>query len=186
MKTAIILIGPISTGKSTQAELLSQKLGLPRVSMDDVRWDYYAEIDYSEEKAAELRENGGFAGLYPYWKPFEIHAVERALSEHHNCVIDFGAGHSVYEDETLFARAEKALQPYANVILLLPSPNLDESVRILRTRNNEWDGRSGDFEVHAHFVKHPSNHRLAKHTVYTKDKSPDETCAEIIGLIRSR
>jgi ribosomal-protein-serine acetyltransferase len=35
--------------------------------------------------------------------------------------IDFGAGHSVYEDEELFARVQQALAPYPWVILLLPS-----------------------------------------------------------------
>ncbi|MFL1677043.1 hypothetical protein [Paenibacillus dendritiformis] len=40
----IILIGPILTGKSTLADILSQKLGYPRCSVDDVRWKYYEEI----------------------------------------------------------------------------------------------------------------------------------------------
>ncbi|MEH2063238.1 MAG: hypothetical protein V7K50_13410 [Nostoc sp.] len=51
----IILIGPISTGKSTIGRLLAQKLGIPQCSMDDVRLDYYKEINYDEELAKEIR-----------------------------------------------------------------------------------------------------------------------------------
>ena len=35
-------------------------------------------------------------------------------------------------------------------------------------------------------ILHPSNMRLAKATVYTKDKSPEETCQEIIQLVSSK
>ena len=75
-------------------------------------------------------------GLLNYWKPFEAQAVEPALTDYQG-VIDFGAGHSVYEDETLLARVQKALAPYPNVILLLPSPDLDESVAIVNARFSE-------------------------------------------------
>lgn len=47
----IILIGPISTGKSTLGKLLAHKLGIPQCSMDDVRLNYYKEINYDEELA---------------------------------------------------------------------------------------------------------------------------------------
>ncbi|MEH2063239.1 MAG: hypothetical protein V7K50_13415 [Nostoc sp.] len=50
-------------------------------------------------------------------------------------MIDFGAGHSVYEDDALFKRVQKVLEPYINVVLILPSPNLEESIQILNERN---------------------------------------------------
>jgi len=181
MCSEIILIGPMSAGKSTIARLISGKLGLPQCPMDRYRWDYYNEIGYDQEKAKQIREKEGFLGVYRYWKPFEAYAVERLLSEHKNCVIDFGAGHSVFEDDELFARVRRALEPCDNVVLVLPSPNLDESIRILRERRNTKPGEG--FDLNAHFVKHHSNHALAKHTVYTKDKTPEETRDEILSLL---
>lgn len=91
------------------------------------------------------------------------------------------AGHSVYADPHLFQRVKQALAPYPNVVLLLPSPDLEESLRILNERNRELsdDIRS----TNAHFVRHPSNYELAKITVYTKDKTPDETCEQVLGAI---
>ncbi len=187
MASTIILIGPMCAGKSTIAELLSEKLNLPHHSVDDDRWTYYKEIGYDEAVASQIaKSDQGMVGLLRYWKPFEAHAVERVLADHPDCVIDFGAGHSVYEDETLFARVERTLSPYPNVILLLPSPDLDESAAILNDRFEKLVLKEVGhvdpalFEVNTQFVKHPSNHKLAKIVVYTNGKTPDETCAEIL------
>lgn len=186
MNTTIILIGPLSAGKSTVAPLLARALHLPHCELDRVRWDYYKEIGYDDHYASELaRSEQGLLKSLHYSKPFEAHAVERVLAEHQG-VIDFGASHSVYEDEQLLARVQKALASFPYVILLLPSPDLDESVAIVNARFaamvQKDIGEVGDevLQLNEHFVKHPSNHLLAKIVVYTKDKTPEETCAEII------
>ncbi len=181
MSSDIILIGPIGAGKSTVGLLLATRLGLPQCSIDEYRWGYYREIGYDKELAKHKRETEGFWGIYQYWKPFEAHAVERLLSEHKKCVIDFGAGHSVYEDAFLFQRVRQVLQPYSNIVLLLPSSDLDESVQILNERNKYMP--DGSLNINEHFVRHPSNYQLAKFTVYTKAKTPEETCNEILQLV---
>lgn len=187
----IILIGPMCAGKSTIAKLLAERLGIKRVELDSLRDGYYDEIGYDKELASKIA-NGeeGMMGLIRYWKPFEAHAVERALSKYENCVMDFGAGHSVYENEELFTRVQNALAPFDNVILLLPSSDLDESVEILNTRFSQLLEREVGkvdpklLELNEHFVKHPSNQRLAKVTIYTEGKSPQETCDEILEKIK--
>lgn len=191
MKTTIILIGPISAGKSTIGQLLAEKLGLPSISLDEKRWNYYAEMGYDEVEASRLREAEGMAGLLRYWKPFEAHAVVRVLAEHAQGVIDVGAGHSVYEDEALFSRVQRALAPYPHVILLLPSADIDESVAILNERFVQMlalegiEADRGTLKINEHFVKHPSNALLAKHIVYTKHRTPVETCAAILRHIEN-
>ncbi len=124
--------------------------------------------------------------LLQYWKPYEAYAVEQVLVTHSNCIIDFGAGHSVYEDDSLFARVQAALAPLPYVILILPSPDLEESTAILNARFEELLQRevgtvdSGLLKLNEQFVKHPSNHKLAKMVVYTQGKTPEATAAEII------
>lgn len=95
-------------------------------------------------------------------------------------MIDFGARHSVYEDPALFKRVKQILDPYPYVILLLPSADLNESIQILNERNEYIS--DGTLNINEHFVKHNSNYELAKFTIYTKDKTPDETCNEILAL----
>ena len=78
------------------------------------------------------------------------------------------------------------LTPDPNIVLVLPSPDLDESVAILRERSVQddgWDGVANELDFHEHFVKHHSNHDLAKFVVYIKDKTPEEMRDEIIHLI---
>jgi hypothetical protein len=182
----IILIGPVGAGKSTLGKLLAEARGTLRVSMDDVRWAYYDEIGYDRAVADRIVREHGFGGLYRYWRPFEVHAVERLLAEHRACeracVIDFGAGHSVYEDDALFERAAAALAPYRNVVLLLPCPDLDEAVRLLHARYG-GEPAEGEFDIAEHFVKHRSNHALATLTVYTEGRSPEQTRDEILALL---
>jgi shikimate kinase len=179
----LVLIGPIAAGKSTLGTLLSEALGLPQCSIDDVRFRYYREIGYDESLAKRLYQSEGFWGLYRYWKPFEAHAVERVLEDHPHSVIDLGAGHSVYEDDALFVRVKRALAPCRHVVLLLPSPDLDTSLSVLRERRPSL--RAVDPDINEHFVTHPSNYELATFTVYTEGRLPGETCAEIVGRMQS-
>ncbi len=175
---SVILIGPIGAGKSTAGKLVAAALGLPQVSLDDIRFTYYREIGYDDAVADKRYDADGFWGLYTYWKPFEAHAVERVLTEHPNCVIDFGAGHSVYEDEGLFARVQQALARSPNIVLLLPSADLTTSLDVLRHRRPFLRDIVPD--INEHFMTHRSNGELATMTVYTDGRTPDETCAEIL------
>ncbi|OAB36685.1 hypothetical protein PMSD_10165 [Paenibacillus macquariensis subsp. defensor] len=171
----IILIGPIGTGKSTLADIISTRLEYPRCCVDDVRWKFYEELGYSKDKERVIRSNFGFEGVYKYWKPFEAHAVVRIFQEYKDHVIDFGGGHSVYEDPTLFSIVENVLHGEKNIFLILPSQDQAESLRILNERES--------LDINTHFVEHESNYILAKHIIYTKDKTPHESAEEIITLV---
>jgi len=192
LKSVVILIGPMSAGKSTLAGLLAKKLGVPRIELDEVRQRFYAEIGYDERYASEIVGREGTRGLIEYWKPFEAHAVERALKEYHDCVMDFGAGHSVYEDEALFQRVQKALQPFQFVIQILPSPDLDLSVEIVNQRFSDLlikeVGKIDEelLALNEHFVRHPSNRLLAKKTFYTEDRPAKKTCQAILDWIEEQ
>jgi shikimate kinase len=176
----VILIGPIRAGKSTIGRLLAERLNLPLRSMDNICGSFFDEIGYDRAHALRLKEQG-FYELTKYWKPFEAHAVERLLSEPEAAIVDLGGGHSVYEDETLFARVKKALSPFPNVILIMPSPDPLESISVLNERTGGYV--SNGFDFHENFVRSRCNYELAKHTVYTKGKTPEETYAEIERLL---
>lgn len=176
----IVLLGPVRAGKSTLGNLLALRLHLPQTSIDELRWKYYKEIGYDEALAQEFRARGGFLALVLYWNLFEAYTIERVLADHRNCVFDFGAG--IYESRESFARVQRALQPYRNVILLLPSPDKAESLRILSERDTQ-PPTDLNFDFNAHFLDQHSYYDLAKFIVYTRGKSPDESCTEILSLI---
>jgi len=178
----IILIGAMGVGKSTIGKLLSSKLKLPQASMDAKRFGYYEEKDYTKDRENEYRRESGFAGVYTYWKQYDVYAVERLLEEHKNCVIDFGAGHSIYEDSEDFARVSEMLAPYANVVLLMPSPDMEESISILKNRHAATIDGVEEFEF---LVKHPSSRELADFTVFTGDRTPTEIMIEILTKLNS-
>lgn len=183
MKSEIFLIGPIGSGKSTIAELLYMRTMLQHCSMDLLRWVYFEEIGYDRELARARYTQEGIWGLYRYWKPFEAYAVKRMLEDYRECIYDFGGSQTVYEDDELFKQVSDLFTPYPHVILLLPSPDQDESIRILNSRNT-YD-TNDQRHINEHFIRHHSNYDLAKHIVYTKDRSPEATCDEILQWVRS-
>ncbi|MFS0782568.1 shikimate kinase [Bacillus sp. 1P06AnD] len=182
MQNEIILIGPICSGKSSVGEIISAKLGWPQYSMDDIRFRYYKEIGYSQEDQNRIRSKEGYRAMYQYWKPFEAHAVKRFLEEHKGGVHDFGAGHSVYEDDLLFGQVKHTLEPYRNVVLLLPSSDQERTIDILENRLKLVTDNQEVFDLNKHFVEHPSNYELAKHIVYTEGNTAEETAAEVIRI----
>jgi shikimate kinase len=182
MNNTILLLGPVRTGKSTLGKLLAQHLSMPHVSLDEIRWRYYEEIGYSAELAQTIRQQGGLLALVLYWQLFDAYSVERVLIEHPNSVIDFGAGVGVYESQEQFVRVQQALAGYRNRFLLLPSLDRRESLQILRERDDEPPSDL-NFDFNAHFLAHHGYYDLAKFTIYTKGRTPAESCAEIVALI---
>jgi shikimate kinase len=188
MISDIVLIGPVQAGKSTQGQLLAEKLGIPQASLDAAGWKYYTEAGLDLVRAGLLRETEGELSSYRYFEQFLLPALERHLRENRDCVIDLGAGHTVYWSDSDLARAQQILAPYRNVVLILPSPDLEESAAILRERTSKigWLKRireENGFDLNEAFLRHHSNFDLAKYVVYTKNRTPEETRDEILNLL---
>lgn len=189
MTSSIILLGPMCAGKSTLAALLAEKLRMPRVEMDELRWEYFKDTNYSKDEARRIFHAEGNIGVLRYSKPFEAQMVEKVLQDHPNHVIDFGAGHSVFENKDDFARVQTALAAFEHVILVLPSPEADESIEVLNQRLAallEREGVKDTDEILAlneHFVRYPANAELAKKIIYTEGKTPQQCCDEIVEWV---
>ena len=183
MQLPIILIGPMCSGKSTIATALAKRLSLPNYPLDYAKGYYYLKDDIDVDKLAELIETD-FIAWVNYSKPYEITAVEKMVKEFTDGIIHFGAGHSHYENIEYLERARKALENISNVVLLVPSEDKEESIRILEERRIEREGKDskvlpGMLEMNRKFVTDPSNYELAKITVYTKNKTVDHIVEEI-------
>ena len=182
----IILIGPVCTGKSTLGQLLAQSHNRPWINLDSIADQYYEESGFSMADFQKMSEEQGFLAAYRKGGPSLAYAAERVLVDYKDCIIAFGAGHSHYEDERLLRRVEQALAPFPNVVLILPSPDLDRSVAVLRERSlqqRKWDWRVEGYDFLARWVKDEANHRLATVTVYTEGKTPEQTRDEILHRV---
>jgi shikimate kinase len=182
MISDIILIGPVRTGKSTLGKLLSEKLRQPQISLDDERWRYYREIGYDENGASVFRQQGGFLALALYRSLFEAYAIERVLADYHQCVFDFGAGAGICESQESFNRVQRALKPYPNIFLILPTPDVEESLRILNARDTN-PPKDLNFDFNRYFLERGFYQLMAKHTIFTNNKSPEGTRDEILGYM---
>lgn len=189
MAASIILIGPLGAGKTTMADALAARLGGSAIDLDELRWGYYAELDYDAAYVASLHMQDDWRTLGHYWKPFEIHAVERVLTDYpSDHVIAFGAGNSVYDDPALFERARTALAPHPYVVLLMPAPEVERAAAILRQRLNlrmpQLSATSLDYltTLNLDFMSSPSNTQLARQTLYTGGQTPQQTCDALYAI----
>lgn len=185
-KTGVIIIGPVGAGKSTQGALVAKAMNKPSLSLDGVANSYYEANGFSMSCYQNAKKTHGLLEAYRQWWPSLAYAAQQVVKDYPDSVIDFGAGHSHYEDSHLFDAVKKALSDYAHVVLLLPSADLDHSVSVLRERCLQQRGRDwvhDGYDFIEHWVKDDCNHHLATLTVYTEGKTPEETRDEILQKI---
>ena len=149
------------------------------MSADGIRKRYYAEIGYSRQQELQIEKIGGNEGVLDYWKRFDVHAIKRLLEEYSNCIVDFGAGQTIFEDEADMEVVESMLAPYPNVFLLLPSSDLRESIAILEHRIRQRTSIGG-VSLLPHLITHPSNQEISTAIIYTEGKTPEVIHNEII------
>ena len=168
---SIILIGPMGSGKSSVAKKLSEKTGIERLSLDNRE-----QLKNIYEKEKEFN----------HFKEFELYLTTKTLTDLKDPkIIDFGAGHSIYEDEKMYSLAKNLISNFKNVVLLIPSEDKEESISILNERKGIRPG-SNDDETNRLFVGLPNNHEITKYTIYTKDKTPEEISDDLIKIIKSK
>lgn len=167
LKNSVILIGPMGTGKSTVAKLLQEKTGMPRISLDDKQM--LNNLYQNKEK-------------FSYFKDFEFYLSSSVLTNLQEAtIIDFGAGHSVYENPLMFYEMNKLMSQFANIIYLIPSQDKEESLKIL---NERIAGRQNidehGIQNNKHFVFSNCNENLATNITYTNNKNWNEIIDEIL------
>ncbi len=166
---SIILIGPSGAGKSTVAEELTKITHLPRLCLDRI---------------ANNDRRSGFRSFFRSADEYNAFLIKKQLERAEQLglpgVVDFGAGHSVYDDRELFYEVKTRLSKFKNIVLLLPTEDLEKSLQILASRS------TGDYSPNRKFITSPCNRELATIIVYENGRSPSEIATEIIRTIDSR
>ena len=166
---SIILIGPSGAGKSTIAEELSRKLNMPRLCLDRI---------------ANRARKTGFTPKFKNVDEFNCfmisEVIKRAKQDNIPGVVDFGAGHSVYDDNEIFEKVISQLKPFKNIVLLLPSIDETLSLNIMANRS------TGDKRDNLKFLRSSCNRELATMTIYGNGRTPSDIANEIILRIKER
>jgi hypothetical protein len=110
--------------------------------MDDYRFGYYREVGYDDETESRILANEGRAGVLRYWERFNPHSIMRLLEEHRGSVIDMGGGSMICESDEQLKRVQALLQPYSNVVLLMPFEDREQSLLFLKHRLGANHGTS--------------------------------------------
>ena len=182
MNEPIIMIGPMKAGKTTVGKLLAEQLDLPHISLDRFEKQYTEPVGYDDTLAQKLQAEEGDLAWYSYRRTFFDTAVTSFLAEHTKGVLDLGGGHPILPDAAKQARVNEALAPYRNVVLLLPTADLQESIQILKPRQRPEYLNPDLNEI---FLADHRFVQMAKYVFYTEGKTPEETCIEIIQTLDS-
>jgi shikimate kinase len=179
----IVLIGPMKTGKTVVGRLLAHRLGCAFVSLDQLERHYAKVVGFDEHLASVIQSRQGDLAWYQYRRGFFDEVVVRFLAEHTHGVLELGGGHPILPDDEKQARVNQALAPFGNVVLLLPTSDIRESLAILKQRQKPEHLNPDLNEL---FLSDSRYFDLAKLVVYTQGKSADETCDEIIASLESQ
>ena len=176
----IILIGPMKAGKTTVGQLLAAWLHCSFSSLDRVERHYTEAFGFDAHLADTIQHTQGDWAWYSYRRQFFAEAVVQFLAEHASGVLELGGGHPILANEVHQARVDRALAPFQHVVLLLPTPDIEASLRILKGRqkpahlNPDWNEA---------FLHDQRFFRLAKHVIYTEGQTPEATCHEILARL---
>lgn len=174
LNNSILLIGPMGTGKSTISKQLHDEINLPRISLDD-----------REQLKHIYKDRDKFKNF----KEFEFYLTSTLLTSlKEPAIIDFGGGHSVYENPIMFDMMKHLMGKFRNVELLIPSENKEESLRIVNERmaDRNGDGPHNAFATNKHFIESPCNYELATNIVHTKGLLPEEISKIIVEQINNK
>ena len=166
---SILLIGPSGMGKTTISEELSKKTGMGVVHLDRIA---------NEERRMGIR--GRFASNDEYKLYLFNRLIDNAKRNNSCGIVDFGAGHSIFESEEKFMEAKELLGNFQNIILLQYSDDIEESLEVINARS------TGDTRDNFRFLTSECNTELATITIYTKEKTKEEIADEIIEKIKSK
>lgn len=172
----IVLMGPIGAGKSTQAELLSKKLGRPRCAYDDVKEFYRTRIGFDPAIAQTIHDKQGFYAMLCYMNEFKSQILGPIIQDHPGHIIDLGGGAQCFDEPHQIERAREAFAGVSEVFLLLPSSDLATNIATL-------PGLKENYPINAYLIAHPTNKLFATKTVYTLGKTPEQTMCDIVAMM---
>jgi hypothetical protein len=162
---------------------LAEQLHRPFVSLDRLEQQYTQIAGFDANQASHLQTTQGDWAWYSYRRGFFDEAVAQFLRNHTSGVLELGGGHPIAPDDQKQARINEALAPFRNVVLLMPVPDLEASLAILKRRQKP---ERLNPDLNELLLKDGRFFEMAKWIIYTHRKLPDEVCQDIIDSLGLR
>ncbi|WP_329431727.1 AAA family ATPase [Streptomyces sp. NBC_01280] len=179
----MVLIGPAGTGKTTLGREIAGRAQRPFVDLDAAAEEYYAQVGWSIPRLRERIAAVGRLAAESEWEGARAHAVARVVADHPAAVIALGAGHTSYTDPVHLAEVRTVLSQCRHVVRVLPSPDREFSLTLLRQRCTATKRQSWIIDGHdflGQWLDDPDARQMATRTIYTKNETPAETAARLI------
>lgn len=179
----MVLIGPAGVGKSTLGHIIAHRVRRPFVDLDAIADPYYQEMGWSIARLRERITAVGRLAAEVEWEPARAHAVARAVADHPDAVIALGAGHTSYTRAENLTSIRTALRQCRDVVHILPAPNRNAALALLRERCITSKGRTWIVDGHdflAHWLDDPGARLVATQTIYTNTDTPEQTVERLL------
>lgn len=177
----IVLSGPPGIGKSTIGKKVAEEMNIPFFDLDDI----IAERDGAKTTKEIINEKG----LQYFWNLCHLCLKDTFQKKEGSYILAFGGGPTVHMEEGDLKDKNKLLaKKYAFTVCLLPSSNLDESVKILWPRQNDDKRETGvksSNHLHSYLkARFPQYIQDADRIVYTQHDSIGKIVSTIIELLK--
>ncbi|MFE6752803.1 shikimate kinase [Streptomyces sp. NPDC057684] len=179
----MVLIGPAGAGKTTLGREIAERAQRQFVDLDAAAGEYYAQVGWSIARLRERIAAVGRLAAETEWEDARAHAVARVVADHPDTVIALGAGHTSYTDPVHLAEVRTVLSRCRHVVRVLPSPDREISLALLRHRCTATKGQSWIIDGHdflGQWLDDPGARQMATRTIYTNDEAPAQTAARLI------
>ncbi|MFB7165136.1 shikimate kinase [Streptomyces sp. NPDC056242] len=180
----MVLIGPAGTGKTTLGLEIAAQAQRPFLDLDAAADEYYAQVGWSIPRLRERIAAVGRLAAESEWEGARAHAVASVVADHPDAVIALGAGHTSYTDPVHRAEVRTVLRRCRHVVRVLPSPDRELSLTLLRQRCTTTKGQSWIVDGHdflEQWLDDPGALQMATRTIYTESETPAQTAARLIG-----
>lgn len=131
----IILIGPQGSGKSTTAEALAKKLGIPLVPTDILMVDEKYENLCKDEPGVEVTIKRDKGLNYSSNKEYEFCVMNKIFDDYNNkkVVLDVGGSHARWDDKHSI-RIQELFNSTPNIFIFNVGNDVDETYEFLKKR----------------------------------------------------
>lgn len=200
----LVLVGPPGAGKTCCAAHMARETGRTAIEVDARWWphlraqpaiaavepaEWVVDGDVSPARRRAYLQTVRARLVASLGEPMAARALEEAKAgaivemvegTGENAILDFGAGHSIYEHLDLRA-AVKAALARARVVLLLPAGDAEAAVATLAARLSAQGRPIAPARLRG-YVTHPSNLALADATLDCGGRSIAAVAAAVVAL----